>query len=85
MTFIDWSDSEEMLGLLADYVSDERNDPANDAARIRFLSALSKDLASLAREASELSPEEAIERLRALRESDASEFAGDPVLTHIEE
>jgi len=85
MTFINWSDSEEMLGLLYEYVSDEKSDPQNDQTRVRFLADLSADLLNLASHASEISTDEAIERLRALYDSQALDFADDPVLTHLQE
>lgn len=84
MTFINWSDSEEMLGLLAEYVSDEKGDPQNDQLRVRFLTDLSAELVDLASHGAEMSSDEAIERLRALHASQADDFAGDPVLTHVE-
>ena len=84
MTFINWSDPEEMLGLLSEYVSDEKGDPRNDRLRVRFLIDLSADLADLASHAPEMSTDEAIERLRALYDSQSDDFADDPVLTHVE-
>ena len=84
MTFINWSDSEEMLGLLSDYVADEKSDPLNDEDRKMFLADLSADLADLAGRASGMSIDEAIHALREMRESQIDEFAGDPVLTHVE-
>jgi hypothetical protein len=84
MTFINWSDSEEMLGLLFEYVSDEKSDPLNDRARRTFLADLSTDLADLAARASGMSIDEALHQLRAMHESQVHDFAGDPVLTHVE-
>ena len=84
MTFINWSDSEEMLGVLFEYVSDEKSDPLNDHARMIFLADLSADLADLAGRASGMSIDEAIHRLRAMHESQVDDFVGDPVLTHVE-
>jgi hypothetical protein len=84
MTFINWSDSEEMLGLLCEYVADEKNDSQNDRVRVRFLAELSADLADLADRAPAMSADEAIERLRMMHASHAGDFAGDPVLTHVE-
>jgi hypothetical protein len=83
MTFIDWSDSEEMLGLLAEYVADERND-SHDPAREGFLAELSTELAALAREFDTLSSDEVIDRLRAIHRSQSEDFLGDPVLVHVE-
>lgn len=84
MTFIDWSDSEEMLGLLSDYVLDEKSDLENDDARRMFLSELSAELADLAGRAGGMSIDEAIDGLRAVLESQIEDFAGDPVLDHVE-
>ena len=44
MTFIDWSDSEEMIGLLIEYVADEKNGTLGDPKRQKFLSDLLMDL-----------------------------------------
>jgi len=84
MTFISWSDPEEMLGLLCEYVADEKSDSQNDHVRVRFLTELSADLADLADRAPGMSADEAIERLRVMHASRADDFAGDPVLTHVE-
>ena len=84
MTFIDWSDSEEMLGLLSEYVADERNDSVHDPARKGFLTELSTELAELAREFDALSPDKVIDRLRAIHRSQAEDFLMDPVLVHVE-
>ena len=84
MTFINWSDSEEMLGLLCEYVADEKSDSQNDHVRVRFLAELSADLADLAERAPGIPADEAIERLRVIHASRADDLAGDPVLTHVE-
>jgi len=84
MTFIDWSDSEEMLGLLCEYVADEKNDAHNDRLRFGFLAELSAELADLAVDAPGMPAGEAVERLRAMHTSRAGDFAGDPVLIHVE-
>jgi hypothetical protein len=85
MTFINWSDSMEMLGLLCEYVADEKSDSQNDLVRVRFLDELSTELADLAERAPEMSADEAIERLRVMHASRADDFADDPVLTHVED
>ena len=84
MAFINWSDSEEMLGLLYEYVADEKSYSQNDQARVRFLAELSADLADLVDRAPGMPADEAIERLRVIHTSQADDFAGDPVLTHVE-
>jgi hypothetical protein len=81
-TLIDWSDPEEMLGLLCEYVADEKLD-ARDDERVRFLSALSNELAGLAVRAPDLSADEVIEQLRAIDAFQRDDFADDPVLTHV--
>jgi len=84
MTFINWSDPEEMLGLLCEYVDDEKSDLQNDHERVRFLAELSADLADLADRAPGMSADEVIERLRVMHASRADDFADDPVLMHVE-
>jgi hypothetical protein len=83
-TLIDWSDPEEMLGLLCEYVADEKLDAQDDAERVRFLAGLSAELANLAVRAPDLSADEVIELLRAIDALQREDFAGDPVLTHVE-
>jgi hypothetical protein len=84
MTFINWADSEEMVGLLAEYVADERNDSQEDLERERFLAELSAELSELAGQFTALSAEEGIARLRAIHCSRTDDFVRDPVLTHVE-
>jgi hypothetical protein len=84
MTFINWSDSEEILGMLCEYVADEKSDSQNDLARVRFLAELSADLADLADRAPGMPADEVIERLRVMLTSQADDFSGDPVLTHVD-
>lgn len=83
-TLIDWSDPEEMLGLLCEYVADEASDAHDDRERARFLAELSAELANLARRAPDLPADEVIEQLRAIDAFQHGDFAGDPVLTHVE-
>ncbi len=85
MSFIDWSDSEEMLGLLAWYVADERIAEQEDRERRMFLHQLSSALMALASHAEELTTQSAIERLREIRDAQPAEFASDPVLVHLED
>lgn len=82
MTFIDWSDSEEMLGLLSDYVSDARGEAKAGSARESFLAELSAELLELTERASAMSSEETMARLREIYDSQR-DFADDPVLTHV--
>jgi hypothetical protein len=83
MTFIDWSDSEEMLGLLSEYVADARQDSRGDPTRAAFLDSLLTDLTRLTRVSDEVSLEETIDRLRRIQESHSEDFAEDPVLVHV--
>jgi hypothetical protein len=83
-TLIDWSDPEEMLGLLCEYVADEKLDAQGDEERVRFLAELSSELAGLAVRAPDLSLDEVLEQLRAIDAVQREDFAGDPVLTHVE-
>ena len=85
MTFIDWSDPEEMLGLLTEYVADARNDSRADTARERFLAALLNDLTELTRLSGAASLAETMNGLRRVHESHANDLAGDPVFLHVED
>ena len=83
MSLIDWSDHEEMLGLLLEYVADEVNTSQGDRARAAFLQTLLEILESLAE--AELESVDAIaEKLREVRQSQPAEFAADPVLDHLD-
>lgn len=84
MTFIDWSDPDEMLGLLSEYVADERSDAWGDPARESFLADLSAGLTELIDRLDEMSPDELIEGLRALHRSQPEQFRDDHVLAHVE-
>jgi hypothetical protein len=81
LIFLDWSNPEEMFGLLIDYVADERSD-TRDPARRAFLSKLHGDLSDLADRFEAMPPEERILRMRALHAERSAE-AGDPVLAHL--
>ncbi|HUO85502.1 MAG TPA: hypothetical protein VM534_10355 [Thermoanaerobaculia bacterium] len=83
MSLIDWSDPDEMLGLLVDYVADEANRSHADRERRRFLRALSRDLGELADEASG-SVREVAKALREIRASQPKEFVADPVIEHLD-
>ncbi len=74
MTFIDWSDSEEMIGLLMEYVTDERNGSHHDPKRRKFLSDLLTDLQS--QPLNEM-------RLQKIYESVEPDFKNDDVVVHI--
>ena len=72
MTFIDWSDSEEMIGLLIEYVADERSE--SDGERRKFLSNLLVDLQC---------EQVNVGRLRNIYESIDAEFKNDDVVIHL--
>ena len=81
MSLIDWSDPEEMLGLLVEYVGDEAV-ASGDHHRIAFLHELSAQLTALTRE--DAGSAVAIERrLRAIAEDQPAEFAADEVMVHV--
>jgi hypothetical protein len=72
MTFLDWSDSEEMIGLLIEYVTDQRNE--SNGERQKFLSRLLKDL-----ESEQLN----VVRLQNIYESIDPDFKTDDVVVHV--
>lgn len=84
MTFIDWSDPEEMLGLLLEYVADERAEAREDRERVSFLDEIHAELTDLCDKGRGMSPDEVIDRLRAVHGSQIVAFPGDPVLVHVE-
>ena len=84
MTFINWSDPEELLGLLNEYVADERNDSHGDSGRHAFLTSLLHELTKLERQFAEPSIDASIEQLRALFQATDEEFSSDPVMAHVE-
>jgi hypothetical protein len=85
MSLIDWSDPEEMLGLLAEYVADERLAERDDRRRARFLDELSSALRALASQGEVLSTRAMIDRLRDIYEGQPTEFSADSVLAHLDD
>lgn len=85
MSLIDWSDPEEMLGLLAEYVADERLAERDDRRRTRFLNELSSALTALASQGQELSTRATIGRLREIYDRQPAEFSADPALVHLDD
>lgn len=82
MSLIDWSDPDEMLGLLIDYVDDEAID-SHDAARSNFLHELSRELGIVAdRRFTSAAGIEQI--LREVHDAQPPEFASDEVMSHME-
>lgn len=84
MTFIDWSDPEEMLGLLIEYVADERAETRQDPDRASFLDEVHAELTDVSDNVRAMAPDEVIDRLRAVHGSQVVAFPGDPVLVHVE-
>jgi hypothetical protein len=85
MSLINWSDPEEMLGLLAEYVADEQLAERRDRQRARFLKNLSSALTALASRASELSTRAAIDCLHTIYDSQPPDFGTDPALVHLDD
>lgn len=83
MSFINWSDSHEMLGLLYEFVADERQESTDDPARMRFLTGVLEELGELIARIDETSDDESTARCRMILESSNDEFSGDPVLEHL--
>src|SRR5437763_1668295 len=84
MAFINWSDPEEMLGLLSEYVADERSESDGDPARRVFLADLLEQLAGLTDNLETLSGDDVIGGLREICDSRDADFFGDPVIAHFE-
>ena len=82
MSLIDWSDPDEMLGLLVEYVADETV-ASHDPDRAHFLNQLSRELGAIAEW-----DFESVDRieltLREIHDSQPREFASDPVMAHLE-
>ena len=83
MPFIDWSDSEEMFGLLVEFVEDERSEAHDDPKRRRFLAKLVAALTTLQDRFSTLSPDQGIESLEEIQRSVEEEFENDAVVEHL--
>jgi hypothetical protein len=84
MAFVDFSDPEDMFGLLIEYVTDELSD-AEDSGRRKFLSALLESLAELQDEFAAIPLARKVESLRRLHRSVDAEFENDPVVQHLED
>jgi hypothetical protein len=84
MSFINWSDSHEMLGLLSEFVADEQRESTHDPARAHFLAGLLEELGELTARIDEMNDDDSIGKLRTLLESANGEFRSDPVLEHVQ-
>jgi hypothetical protein len=83
VSLIDWSDPEEMLGLLVEYVADEVAAEETDAERAAFLRELWRELQRLAR-SEPFDAEQMASSMREVRASQPREFLADPVLAHLD-
>jgi hypothetical protein len=84
MAFVDFSDPEDMLDLLIDYVTDERSE-TSDPQRRRFLSGLLDSLAELQEQFSGMTAIQRVASLRELHRSLDAQFESDPVAQHLED
>ena len=84
MSLIDWTDAEDMFGLLLDYVADQRND-ARDLERRQFLTTLLDSISELQERFPRLTAAERIETLRELSRSFNGDFEDDPVAQHLDD
>jgi hypothetical protein len=84
MSLIDWSDPEEMFGLLIEYVRDEALTEEGDAERVEFLRELSRGLHKLGSEELDRANQLA-DAMRELRDAQPREFVNDPVIAHLDE
>lgn len=82
MSLIDWSDPDEMLGLLVEYVADEAVASEDDSGRANFLDHLTLELTAAA-ERDFQSVEQMVATLRDIQESQPREFAHDSVMSHV--
>ena len=83
MSLIDWSDPDEMLGLLLEYVADEAATSHDDPDRKHFLNQLSRELGACA--GHDFATPDLIElALREIIDSQPREFASDAVMAHLE-
>jgi hypothetical protein len=83
MSLIDWSDPDEMLGLLVEYVADEAATSHDDSGRAHFLNELSRELGAVAVRAFETADRIELALLE-IRDSQPRAFASDPVMGHLE-
>jgi hypothetical protein len=85
MTFIDWSDSEELFGLLIEYVQDEQAEASSDPERRKFLSGLINDFTELKKQFNTLSGAAVVGELKSISDSIDPEFKSDPVVAHVQD
>lgn len=85
MSFVDWSDPEEMFSLLSEYVEDELGGSHDDAARRHFLAGLVRQLSALEGDFPNLSDDARVAALRGITAGIDAEFDDDPVVRHLVE
>jgi hypothetical protein len=85
MTFIDWSDTEEMLGLLAEFIREAKTDCRKDPEREKFLSKLLLDLGAFSGQLEMLTRKQGTDRLRGIYKAIDPEFSDDPVTNHVKD
>ena len=83
MSLIDWSDPDEMLGLLVEYVADEKAEARGDAGRAEFLNQLWEELVRIAEQNCDSAQQIALD-LQSVLDDVPSDFADDPVMSHVE-
>jgi hypothetical protein len=82
VSFIHWSDSETLFGLLVEYVADEHG-AERDPARGLFLSRLRAQLDELQGDFEEMPAGDVVRALHAIRRSIGSAFESDDVAEHL--
>lgn len=83
MSFIDWSDAEDMFGAFCEFVADERAN-GGDMAREEFLENLLEELESLGEHIERRELDEVIAGLQTLRVAAPEGFQDDPAVTHLD-
>lgn len=84
MSYIDWSDAEELFGLLVEFVKDELGAAYDDPMRRRFLEKLDSDLIALQERITTMTIDESIDAFEEIRGSFEGDFKNDPVVEHLE-
>ena len=85
MTFIDWSDADGMIGMLVDFVADERAKCRNDPERLHFVEDVLAQLQAVEANVQEIHAEATIQSLEVLHGSADSRFSCDPVMLHLKD
>ena len=83
MSLIDWSDPDEMLGLLVEYIVDEALTENDDADRADFLRGLSRELENLAGR-NFVSVDQIADAIREICGAQPREFLRDAVISHVD-